>query len=470
MSSKLNKTILSIALLLVLSFSFLHAEEAKKEVELLPEVKALIEKQETLPDNFYENNLFIGLLGVFYPEDNFYEVATEIFKHNYPRFSKAIENPTLSSDDLGIVRLQKNLKKGSVLLDWSKKFNQVYELETCFFYSLENCVEKTLKKRTYLQKLFNTNKILVDRYYFLATKMQSHSDHIAWMKYYGATMGAYYDVANGYYGIQNFVTLMSNQAVLNFADNKVEAGIENLRVARSMLSMILESNRSTSLIPLSDTIDNEQVIDQFIDGLLSSRYLENHLMDVRIEKLVTPYPEKYEKSIASTIILEQEYGLKFTLMGKVGSINYNDINRTYQLRTRYLDAYNGGHLYGELKEIIESCHSIEEYCYLFSLSISDDLKKYYLQRNYHNLVYLKFIILRDKVADKDILKFLESQGDIAKDPITKKTFVWDQNNRTISTPINDSRNLPATIHSAMNRKILKESIVIEDLQVIIPKR
>lgn len=101
------------------------------------------------------------------------------------------------------------------------------------------------------------------------------------------------------------------------------------------------------------------------------------------------------------------------------------------------------------------------------LSVANPMEGYvirvYEQQNYHQLVYLKYLIMRDKISIDKIPEFLVSMGDLAKNTVTKVPYHFDAENHTLSTPLPELKNIPHAVRSAMmNDKS------IQDFSVWIP--
>lgn len=72
-------------------------------------------------------------------------------------------------------------------------------------------------------------------------------------------------------------------------------------------------------------------------------------------------------------------------------------------------------------------------------------------QNYHQLVYLKYLIFKNKISIDNIPVFLESQKDLAKNIITKESYSFDVETGILSTPLPiDNRLLPSNIRHAQN--------------------
>lgn len=82
-------------------------------------------------------------------------------------------------------------------------------------------------------------------------------------------------------------------------------------------------------------------------------------------------------------------------------------------------------------------------------AIDDYTMRLYEQQNYHQLVYLKYVILRDNISIKDIPEFLNSMGDLAKNTITKEQYHFDVETKILSTPFSvENRQLPYSVKRA----------------------
>lgn len=82
-------------------------------------------------------------------------------------------------------------------------------------------------------------------------------------------------------------------------------------------------------------------------------------------------------------------------------------------------------------------------------AIDDYTMRLYEQQNYHQLVYLKYLIMRDNISIKDIPEFLNSMGDLAKNTITKEQYHFDVETRILSTPFSvENRQLPYSVKRA----------------------
>lgn len=133
---------------------------------------------------------------------------------------------------------------------------------------------------------------------------------------------------------------------------------------------------------------------------------------------------------------------------------YNDFYRVFQILTQ---ANNDGILLTDdkvselLSDKIDPKHWVE---------IADNNKPSWLYtywarvmepQNYHQLIYLKYLILKDKISVDKIPTFLESQGDLARNTVTKEPYSFDVETGILSTPLPiDNRLLPSNVRHAQN--------------------
>lgn len=92
--------------------------------------------------------------------------------------------------------------------------------------------------------------------------------------------------------------------------------------------------------------------------------------------------------------------------------------------------------------------------FMASLPNYDDFDNYWMrlyeQQNYHQLVYLKYLIMRDHILAEDLSIFLDSKGDLARNTITKYAYDYDPQTGRLSTPL-PSKNKHLPIHIKLLR-------------------
>lgn len=70
------------------------------------------------------------------------------------------------------------------------------------------------------------------------------------------------------------------------------------------------------------------------------------------------------------------------------------------------------------------------------------------QQNYHRLVYLKYLIMKNNISADNIPEFLASMGDLAKNIMTKEPYQFDKHTHMLWTPLPDNQYVPSLIRSA----------------------
>lgn len=73
----------------------------------------------------------------------------------------------------------------------------------------------------------------------------------------------------------------------------------------------------------------------------------------------------------------------------------------------------------------------------------------YEQQNYHKLIYLKYLVMKNQMNVKEIQTFLASVGNLANNTISHQPYHFDSNNMTLSTPLPKNRKyIPVNIREA----------------------
>lgn len=111
----------------------------------------------------------------------------------------------------------------------------------------------------------------------------------------------------------------------------------------------------------------------------------------------------------------------------------------------------------------------ETLAFVQTLSIYSDFDNYwvrlYEQQNYHQLVYLKFLIMKDQISEENLSEFLSLMGSLARNTMTNKSYVYDEESSKLSTPL-PRQNKYVPVHI----KILRlYDASIQNFEVILPK-
>ncbi|MGL4674532.1 MAG: hypothetical protein ACRCXK_06705, partial [Wohlfahrtiimonas sp.] len=123
----------------------------------------------------------------------------------------------------------------------------------------------------------------------------------------------------------------------------------------------------------------------------------------------------------------------------------------------------------KLDELLKNTIDAETLKFAQSLTVYSNFENYwvrlYEQQNYHQLVYLKYLIMSMQISSDNIPEFLDGMGGIAQNTMTKIPYVYDDETGKLSTPLpRQNKHLPA--HIKISR--LSDSR-IRNFEVILPK-
>lgn len=132
-------------------------------------------------------------------------------------------------------------------------------------------------------------------------------------------------------------------------------------------------------------------------------------------------------------------------------------HQTEYLSVKRLDELLGAKLQPKYFEMIKNFRAYD--------SFEQYWNRVYEQQNYHQLVYLKYLIIKNHIPVEDIPQFLESMGDDAKNTLTHEPYHFDFKTMLLSTPLpEDKRKLPVNIRDAY-----MDDHSIENFEVQLPK-
>ena len=444
----MKKSLICTALIIFGLTSFSIAEE---KVELLPEVKELITPK-PLDPKLLENSYSVGLLGLLYPTDDYYEVAKQTVKTNY----EILMDPK-SSKPLRLMKDQ--LPEEQVMLAWSENTNQLHnDLLLCAEYMAPNCVAKTIQSRDNIKQLIKDNQKLLERYNDIVKNSDKYTDLFLLIDHVDFLYG------KNFYG---FTRLTLERVILQLQKQQFNQAIVDLQQVEKHLQLSLSDEDNMSLLIHMLGLAYRSYLDLYLNAILDSSLLNNELNNSDVFELFQPYPDKYRKSIIKSIEAEQNWGLNARIKDSNYTLSNEALNQSYLFSQRIIKFVKKNSFLDQKERLIKECETLKaqygEICNVFA--IEDYLARYDTQSNYHNMVYLKYLILRDDIQDEDIPEFLKAQGDIAIDPITQAPFQWNTETRVISIPLPESKYLPSQIRMAV-----MENPDIKNLQVTIPKR
>lgn len=478
----MKKTIICAALFVSgicsLSFAELNLENDNKIIDIpLIETLSELELSEPKPLNpsLLNNNRFIALLGATLDDDNYYEFAQNRFAQRYHElYLRLVEkNDIFSDEEIRIIFNDVNPE-----LDDSKKikwhdlaFDNKPKYLACRYYLNADCIQQTLAQKQQIVESYTDNLKLIQRYIGIYTNypneiMIPYPDEF----YMYSELPAY----------ENFIKILDislSKGLIDIAAGKIEHGIKYFIEQQTIINQMIkvDENNHKNLVNMMIAVAMQQILDQYLDALLNSEYRNELLMNSHLEKLFKLqgiYRDEITQSIIETNKFEQRLAMN-ALLNSVESAEKptmkKELNRAYfELIVPYweqakiqLDII----MLGKMKT--EYCEQLMNH-FVKSLLCSTDHQLDYLLRgntqlNYHNMVYLKYLIIKNNVQDENIPEFLKSQGDIAIDPITKEPFAWNAEKCTISLLLTEPKYLPVSV-----RQAVLENSDIQYLQVSIP--
>lgn len=447
----MKKSLICAALIILGLTSFSIAEE---QVELLPEVKALITPK-PLDPKLLENNRFIALLGATYAKDDYYNVAKTAFAKDYAAIYEALpEADMLSSEEINQIASELNkLDYSQGLLQWQDPQNFIRMNPLCFEYNDASCINKVIKNQSNIQQLLKNNDELIQRYDDVFSKYPiAHTLFFPREGYLVMPFPAYHNVLN------ILKAQLANSVVL-ISEGKVNQGIETLSLLQRQINQMVYLAQKNNLIDVMIVGAMQQILDQYLDALLNSKYAAQLLNHSEFLALME-YGQDYTKQVhqATLLALKYESELTFILFEPllaVGDLSIAELNDYYVKKQQLETLYQANPYDLTIQKLVsELCKDVTNHLLAMNCQkpiwASGYLERNDTQRNYHNMVYLKYLIMKNKVQDKDIAEFLKSQGDLAVDPITQKPFIWNSKERSISLSGVQYKHLPAPIRRTMN--------------------
>lgn len=453
----MKKSLICIVLIILGLTSFSVAEG---KVELLPEVKALITPK-PLDLKLLEKSYSVGLLGLLYPTDDFYEVAKQTVNTNYEILMDK-ESPKK------LISMKDQLPKGQAMLAWSENINQLYdELLLCSEYMANNCVAKTIQSRGQIEQLLLDNQKLLQRYRDIFQNSDKYTD-LSFLFFSEIEANDFStDIFYSHHHIPKIIRLTLNQIVLQLNDHQIKQAIENLQDVEQGIRLLTPDNEIVGLIPQMLGVVHRSNLDLYLNAILDEGLLTNKLDNSDVLKLFHPYPKQYRKNLIQTMEAEVKWVLNHFIKDNKNTISNEALNQGYIFNQELFESIRNKSFSDQKEQLVKECEALdaqyENICNVFAFD--DYLKRYDTQSNYHNMIYLKYLILRDNIQDQDIPAFLQAQGEIAIDPITQKPFQWNATTRAIFIPLPEYRYLPAQIRSAVTK-----NPDIKNLQVTIPKK
>ena len=282
-----------------------------------------------------------------------------------------------------------------------------------------------------------------------------------------------------YQGMSKLYGLILSDAILNIAYSNNQAGIELLSIARKRIDLQYYEHSMPLLIDMMITNQQAQFLDQTMNALLDSGLLTHEMHNPQIEKIFQPYPKTIGSMLQQSILVELNAMFKVNFYPYIKAFMSLPISQqTMQKGSWLLMLNNHAEIISELNNInkqgnifdVDLINSMIQKDKAFiilkylSPSMDDYIVRLYEQQNYHQLVYLKYLILRDDISIRDIPAFLNSMGDLAKNTITKEPYHFNTETRVLSTPLSkEEKYIPHSVRQAQ-----QDDSSIQNLEVTIP--
>ena len=440
-----------MALIILGLTSFSVAEE---QVELLPEVKALITPK-PLDPKLLENNRFIALLGATYAKDDYYNVAKIAFAKDYAAIYEALPKANmLSSEEINQIASELNkLDYSQGLLQWQDPKNFIRMNPLCFEYNDASCIDNVIKNQSNIQQLLKGNDALIQRYDDVFSKYPIV--HTLFFPREASMMTP----LPAYQNLLNILKAQLANSVVLISEGKLDQGIEVLSLLQRRINQMVYLEQKNNLIDVMIAGAMQQIVDQYLDALLNSKYADQLLHHPEFLALMES-GQDYTKQIhqATLLALKHEAHLSFVWFEPVlamGDLSVTELNDYYAKKSE-LDALYQINPYDPITKVMigKLCNDVSNIVLVMNCQspiwTSGYLERNDTQKNYHNMIYLKYLIMKNQVQDQDISEFLKSQGDLAANPITQKPFVWNPEERSISLSGVQYKHLPVPIRRKVN--------------------
>ncbi|GAA5100994.1 hypothetical protein [Wohlfahrtiimonas larvae] len=598
----------------------IHVVDAKASDELSSELNEFMVLQ-PISDQYFENNAYIGWMGLTYPREDWLIAYRDIFKindetlnqraHDGRLITNYFANPTQSifqfsanktilndlfGYDAKLIELKDDLG-GQKLLSFkqesldNKRYLYTKDFFACAEYLDNLCLTKMLSRSTYIQKTIKRNQQLLDRFQVLVETSQYnyalfHNDFNASADTVPSS------------GMIKLIQLYLTDAIMKITQGDVDEGLNQLVLVRQWIDLIFHEKSKAALLHFFVNISVTQFLDQSMNALLDSGFLDTMMNDARLQWIVRPYAPTIGKKLNEVVLFEMKQDFKdvaypyiriytspahqftfteedefiilsflkdfgvilspaleeiytkrsqtakeqswsklISLKRSTQSVDKTWLNTapaTYNTQSRSLDRRRGLDILQSrqerflqvltdwyqdyfqtlgispkeallsLNEIYPSIEFYNDYFNLLQILSSDkylqqhlsptfleetlkdkvmpktlefaqklsaysDFNHYWMrlyeQQNYHQMVYLKYLVMKDKIPTKDIPMFLQNKGDIARHTISKNPYLYDPNTGKLSTPLpKNNKYLPVHIKTL---RLYDSSI--KNFEVIFPK-
>lgn len=286
-----------------------------------------------IPEEYFDNNAYIGWMGLMYPKDNWLTAYKKVFQANDVVLNERIEggklltnyfaNPRqaifqLSSDqtfmqnlfgeDDGLMNLEDGLDSHKLLavrqgVFENKRYRYTQDFFVCADYSDDQCFDTMKERRDYIHQTIRENRVLLDRFEELV--QVSQYNYALFYNDYNASL----DVIPSS-GMAKLIQLYLTEAMMKIADGKVDEGLDQLVIVRRWIDLMFHEKSKTSLLHFFVNISVTQFLDQTMDVLLDEHLLDQSLDDERVSFIVRPYPNDIGQKLNEVVLFEIQQNFK----------------------------------------------------------------------------------------------------------------------------------------------------------------
>lgn len=216
------------------------------------------------------------------------------------------------------------------------------------------------------------------------------------------------------------------------------------------------------------------------DGSVSNALIEeNTTQDLMIHDLATAYLTQSEETYFLDILNEwyEDYleDLGFSLQEVLFDLNTKypatDFYNEYFLAIQTIERDDNIQSHLTVKKLLSLFPNMNDHTMTIAKRMVDYRmfdyywSRLYEQQNYHQLVYLKYLVIKDQILVKDIPEFLRSQGKIARNTMSDEAYTYDVKDGKLYTPLpRSSKHLPSNIKI---RRLRENSV--QHFEVILPQ-
>lgn len=322
-------TLIISSILICTTFSNAERFEVPQELDELLTLKPIDE-------HLLEDNLYIGWMGMRYPEDNWQTKYKDFLQKNDQFFDdqllmgntvvQYVDDPTkrnlnkvwdkalkpspeldmqdeiiLLNDEMVLPKKNYTFKQQPYSSDNPHISNHLFFV--CGDYIHQNCIDEMQERQDYIENTVADNKILLERFRILTKESKVN---IA--LYFNDTNVSTEMVPKA--ALSRIYQLNLADSIAQLLNGKMDEGIDNLVLARRWLDINYDFNSRPTIFQFVMNILYAQYLDQTMDAILDKGLLENYLDDSRVKFVFRPYPKDIGKAVNTTLLWEIERNFK----------------------------------------------------------------------------------------------------------------------------------------------------------------